>query len=204
VKLSHDQFIWGLSNGVSVLAVSAAFWLGLAAWTLGPNVLLIAAAPIILFGGLLIWRGIRLRRPAPGFSRANLRNAPRGSSMRRIAIGFNIVRTAQTLSIGLVGLICWTLHRLDLIWPLIGLVISVHFLPLGRIFSVRPYYVLGAVGTVISLISLLAFDGSARTVAVGLGLGLVIGGCAVFLIANSAALAAAALRHGSSPIEAGS
>ena len=102
----------------------------------------------------------------------------------------------------MVGFICWTLHRADLIWPLIGLVISIHFLPLGWIFSVRPYYVLGVLGTAIALASLLGFDGSARTVAVGLGLGLAIGGCAVYLVANAAALADAALRNHPLPADA--
>ncbi len=191
--------MWGLSNGIIVLSASAAFWLGLAAWTLGPNVLLVTATPILLLCGLFIWRGYRLRRKAPGFSRASLRNAPKGSSIRRIGAGFNIVGTAQTLSIGLVGFICWKLQRFDLIWPLIGLVISLHFLPLGWIFGVRPYYVIGTLGTVIALTSLLGFNGSARTVAVGIGLGLVIGGCAAYLVVNAAALAEEAFRNRSSP-----
>jgi hypothetical protein len=199
--LSREQFIWGLSNGVIVLSVSAAFWLGLAAWTLGPSVVLIAAAPILLLGGLLIRSGYRLRRQAPGFSRASLRHAPKGSSIRRIGAGFNIVGTAQTLSIGLVGVICWKLQRFDLIWPLIGLVISLHFLPLGRIFGVRPYYVIGVLGTAIALTSLVGFNGSARTVAVGVGLGLVIGCCAAYLVVNAAALTDEALRNRSSPPE---
>jgi hypothetical protein len=194
--------MWGLSNGVTVLSVSTAFWLGLAAWTLGSSVLLIAAAPILLLSGLLIWRGYRLRRLAPGFSRASLRNAPKGSSIRRIGVAFNLVGTAQTLSIGVVGFTCWKLHRFDLLWPLIGLVISLHFLPLGRIFSIRPYYVLGVLGTAIALTSILGFSGSTRTVAVGLGLGLLIGGCAAYLVANAAALADKALHLRSSPAEA--
>lgn len=193
--------MWGLSNGVIVLSVSAAFWLGLAAWTLGPSVLLIAAVPILLLGGLLIRRGYRLRRQAPGFSRANLRSAPKGSSIRRIGAGFNIVGTVQTVSIGLVGFICWKLQRFDLIWPLIGLVISLHFVPLGWVFGVRPYYVLGVLGTVIALTSLLGFSGNAQTVAVGLGLGLAIGGCAAYLIVNAAALTDEALRNRSSAAE---
>ena len=177
-----------------MLSVSAAFWIGLAAWTSGPGILLIAAVPIGLISGLLIWRGVQLRRQFPGFTRKNLRYATKGSSIRKIAFGFNIVGTGQTISIGLVGFICWTLHRADLLWPLIGLVISLHFLPLARIFSVRPYYVLGVLGTVISLISLLGFAGSARTVAVGIGLGLLIGGCAVYLAVNAASLADGAVR----------
>jgi len=190
--------MWGLSNGVAVLSVSAAFWIGLAAWTLGPSVLLVAAAPIVLLGTFLIWQGRRLRLLAPGFSRASLRNAPKGSSIRRIGIGFNVVGTMQTLSIGVVGLICWNLSRTDLVWPLIGLVISLHFLPLGWIFNVRPYYVLGVLGTAVALASLLGFTASTRTIVVGLGLGLLIGGCAMYLIANASALADAALRNGSS------
>jgi hypothetical protein len=200
--LSREQFMWGLSNGVTVLSASATFWLGLAAWTLGPSVLLIAAAPILLLGGLLIWRGYRIRRQAPGFSRANLRSAPKGSSIRRIGVAFNIVVTVQTLSIGLVGFTCWKLQRFDLIWPLIGLVVSLHFLPLGRIFTVRPYYVIGVLGTAIALTSILAFNGSMRTVAVGLGLGLLIGGCAAYVVANAAALADKALQVRTSPAEA--
>jgi hypothetical protein len=189
--------MWGLSNGVAVLSVSAAFWIGLAAWTLGTSVLLIASAPILVLAGLLIWRGRRLRRLAPGFSRASLRNAPKGSSIHRIGVGFNVVGTVQTLSIGLVGFICWKLNRTDLLWPLIGLVISLHFLPLGWIFSLRPYYVLGVLGTVVALASLFGFTATTRTLAVGLGLGLVIGGCALYLVAYAAALADAALRQSS-------
>jgi hypothetical protein len=198
--LSREQFIWGLSNGVNVLAVAAAFWIGLAAWVLGTSVLVIAAIPIMSFCSVLVWKGIQLRRQTLGLSRANLRSAPKGSSIRRIAIGFNIVGAAQAISTGLVGFICWQLHRADLLWPLIGLVISLHFLPLARIFSVRPYYVLGVLGTVISLISLLGFAGSARTVAVGIGLGLLIAGCAVYLVVNAVSLADEALRTKPSPL----
>jgi hypothetical protein len=194
--------MWGLSNGVAVLSISAAFWIGLAAYTLGPSVLLIAAAPIILLGGLLIWQGGRLRLLAPGFSRASLRHAPEGSSIRRIGVGFNVVGTMQTLSIGVVGFICWKLNRTDLVWPLIGLVISLHFLPLGWIFNVRPYYILGVLGTAVALASLLIFTAGTRTVVVGLGLGLLIGGCAIYLVANAAPLADAALRNSSSKADA--
>jgi hypothetical protein len=189
--------MWGLSNGVVVLSISAAFWIGLAAWTLGAAVFPIALVPILLLGGLLIWQGLRIRRLAPGFSRASLRNAPKGSSIRRIGIGFNVVGTMQTVSIGVVGFTCWKLNRTDLVWPLIGLVISLHFLPLGWIFSVRPYYVLGVLGTAVSLASLLGFTANTRPAVVGLGLGLLISGCALYLVANAAALADAALRRSS-------
>jgi hypothetical protein len=201
MRVSREQFIFGVADGVTLLSIAAAFWLGLAAWTLGLSVLLIAAAPILLVAGLLIWSGNRLRRLATGISRATFRNAPKGSSIRRIGIRSGIVSTAQTFSVGLVAFIVWTLHRPDLIWPLIGLVISLHFIPLGWIYSVRPYYVLGVLGTAVALASIFGFSGSMRTVAVGVGLGLVIGGCAVYLIANASALADATLGDRSSSAE---
>ncbi len=200
--MSRDQFVWGLSAGVIVLSVAAAFWAGLAAWTLGASVLLIGAAPILVLGGLLIWRGTRLRRQAAGFSRASVRAAPRGSSIHRIFVGYQIVAAAQTAGIVLVGIACWVLHRSDLLWPLIGLVVSLHFLPLGRLFSVRPYYFVGMLGTAVAITSLLGFDGAGRTVAVGLGLGLVLGGSAVYVIANAATLADEAVRNHPSAVDA--
>jgi uncharacterized membrane protein len=193
--LSRDQFMWGLSNGVIVLAVSGGFWIGLAAWTLGTSALLIATGPILLLAGFLIWRGVQLRRQAAGFSRASLRRAEKGSATRRINIGFQAVTATQTLGIVLVGVICSTIHRPDLIWPLIGLVVSLHFLPLGRLFSVRPYYFLGVLGTAIALVSLVGFSGSTRSVVTGLGLGLLTDICVVYLVANASALADHALRN---------
>lgn len=200
-SLSREQFIYGLSDGVVVYSIAAAFWLGLAAWTLGLSVLLIAALPILLLAGMLLRSGSRLRRQAFGVSRSTFRNAPKGSPIRRISAGSNIVTSAQTLVIVVVGAVCWKLHRLDLVWPLIGLVVSLHFLPLGWVFNVRPYYVLGVLGIAVALTSLFGFSGSARTVAVGSGLGLVIGGCAAYMVANAAALADAALRNSPTPAD---
>jgi|SRR6202171_6458208 len=191
--VTREHFIWGLADGVTVLAIASAFWIGLAAWTAGLSVLLFAAVPILLLGGLLIWRGSLLRRQAVGISRSSFRNAPKGSQIRKIAALYSAVSTAQFLGIAFVAFICWTLRRPDLTWPLIALVVSLHFIPLGWVFNVRPYYVLGVLGIVIALISLLAFSGSGKTVAVGLGLGLAAGACAAYMIANAGALGDAAL-----------
>ena len=198
--VTREHFIWGLADGVTFLSVAAAFWIGLAAWTLGQSVLLIAAVPILIACGLLIWRGSLLRRQATGLSRASFRKAPKGSPIRRIAALYSAVGTTQFLGVVFVAFISWATHRPDLIWPLIGLVVSLHFLPLGWIFNVRPYYVFGGLGILIALISLLVFNGSGKTVAVGIGLGLAIGACAAYLIANAGPLADSAF--GKSPLPA--
>jgi hypothetical protein len=190
-EMSREQFAWGLSNGVNVLAISGVFWLSLAAWTIGFGALLVALPPILLVGGLLLRGSGRLRRRFPRFSPRSLRGAPKGSPSRRIIIGFYAVSSAEWLSIVLVGGICSALNRTDLTWPLIGLVVSLHFLPLGWLFGVRPYYVLGVAGSVITLVSILGVTGGSRMVAVGLGLGLLMIAGAAYLLANAETLVGA-------------
>ncbi len=186
--MSREQYAWGLTNGVVVLTISGVFWLSLAAWTTGFGVLLITLPLALLVGGVLIRANVRLRRRFPGFAPRSLREAPKGSLTRRIIVSFYFVTAAQWISIVLVGGICSALHRQDLIWPLIGLVISLHFLPLGRLFDVRAYYLLGIVGTVITVFSILALTNGLRLITVGFGLGALMLGGAGYLIANAESL----------------
>jgi hypothetical protein len=189
--MSREQFAWGLSNGILVLTISGAFWLGLGAAATGFSALLIALPPILFAGGFLIRGSVRLRRRFPGFSPRSLRKAPNGSPTRRIIIGFYAVTAAQWLSIVLVGGTCSALNRTDLIWPLIGLVVSLHFVPIGRLFGVRPYYVLGVLGTVITLVSIVATTGGLQLMVVGIGLGLLMIAGATYLLVNAEALVGA-------------
>src|ERR1700674_5816543 len=186
--MSRDQFAWGLSNGITVLTISGVFWLCLGAWAIGFGVLFVALPPILLAGGILVWANVRLRRRFPKFSPRSLRGAAKGSQTRKIILGFYAVTSAEWLSIVLVGGICSALNRIDLIWPLIGLVVSLHFLPLGRLFGVRPYYLVAVLGAVITVVSIMGFTGELRLVAVGLGMGLLMFGAAAYLVANAESL----------------
>ncbi len=186
--VSAQQFAWGLANGITVLAISGMFWFGLAAWTINMVAFLLAMLPIVAIGALLLRGGIRVRRRFPRFSPRSLRTAPKGSPTRRILVGFYAVTGAQWLSIVLVGAVCSAANRPDLIWPLIGLVVSVHFLPLGWLFGVRAYYVLGGTGTVIALVAILALSGGTRVVAGSVALGLVTTASAFYLISKADSL----------------
>ena len=187
--MSRDQFIWGLSNGTVFLAVAAAFWLGLAASAFGGGFLLVSLVPILIGSGSLVIWSRRLRRKARGFGRQALRNAPKGSSIRRIGTRFQIVSITQGCLVSLTGFLCWFFHRLDLVWPLIGLVVAIHFLPLGWIFRVRAYYGLALVEAAIAIAAIWGFTGVARLVALGLGLGLVSLASASYLLMNGERLA---------------
>ncbi len=186
--VSAQQFAWGLANGITVLAISGMFWFGLAAWTISLTAFLLVILPVVAIGAFLIRGGIMVRRRFPGFSPRSLRTAPKGSPTRRILVGFYAITGAQWLSIVVIGAVCSAAHRPDLIWPLIGLVISVHFLPLGWLFGVRAYYVLGATGTLISLAAILALSGGTRVVAGSMALGLVTVAGAIYLISKANSL----------------
>lgn len=197
--MSREQYAWGLSNGVTVLTISGVFWFSLAAWTIGIGMLLVTVPLALLVGGVLIRANVRVRRRFPRFSPRSLREAPKGSLTRRIIVNFYVVTAAQWISIVSVGGICSALHRPDLIWPLVGLIISLHFLPLGRLFGVRAYYLLGIVGTVITVFSILALADGLRLVVAGFGLGVLMIGGAAYLIANAKPLVSAG---GSIPVTA--
>jgi len=189
--MSREQYAWGLSNGVRVLTISGVFWLGLAAWTTGFGILLITLPLALFVGGVLIRANVRLRRRFPGFSPRSLGEAPKGSLTRRIIVSFYVVTAAQWISIVLVGGICSALHRPDLIWPLVGLVISLHFLPLGRLFGVRTYYLFGMIRTVITVFSILELTDGLRLITVGFGLGVLMIGGAAYVVANAGSLVCA-------------
>lgn len=193
--MSREQYMWGLSNGVMVLGMSATFWLALSAWTVGFGAFLIALVPVLVVGGAIAAGAIRLRRRASGFSPSSFRKASKGSPTRRIIASFYTVTAVQWISIVLVGVICTELRRTDLLWPLIGLVVSLHFLPLATVFGVRPYYVAGTVGAAIVMASIWALSGESRLVTTGLGLGLTAVACATYVIAKADSIADRALRH---------
>jgi hypothetical protein len=73
------------------------------------------------------------------------------SSLRKIRRGLRWAMLIETVlcSIAVGSVEC--VHRLDLIWPALGIAVSLHFLPLGRLFRVKRYYFIGLAGTVVCL-----------------------------------------------------
>ena len=171
-----------------ILAAAACFWVGLAAWGLRGDIWTFALAPILLAAGIVAVGAVRLGKRAQALRRSEVQVTDR-TSIRRITIWFRVISTAQTVFVILAGLFCFLFHRLDLLWPLIGLVVSLHFLPLGRIFRVRLYYATGVLGAVVSAVSILGFTGSEKLVAVGIGLSVVMVGSSAYLLRNAERLA---------------
>ena len=171
--MTYRWFIWGLANGVFVLAIAGGFWFGLAASNLKPSPLfgLISVIEIAV-----LWAGFRLRRKSAGFRISEVRegNGEQRHLLRQIAAGFWRIAVAEAvLATAAVG-VCVALNRKDLMWPALGLAVSLHFAPLGYIFRLRPYYVLAALGASASIIAAVGFTGTNRTIFLGTALGTIV------------------------------
>jgi hypothetical protein len=199
--MTDRQFLWGLSQGVSVFAIAGAFWFGLAAssvltprtewWVWSLSTLFQAG----VCAGLL-WAGVRLRRRS-GFRASELRhgNALQQRETRCIRVGFAWTTLAQTLLIALGVWWCVQTDRREMIWPWIGLIVSLHLIPLARLFHVRAYCVSGLAGSVISLVSFTQRTNPHNLAYLGGGIAAVMWISAAYIIWNADRIASAAVRE---------
>jgi hypothetical protein len=186
--MSYGQFMWGLSNGVLVLAMAGAFWLGLAAFNGGfraGSAILIAVGAIAVAAGS-VW----LRRKAGGFRFSQLKqgDAAQRLATRRILVGLRWTTLLEMLLVGSAFGICNGIGRQDLVWPAVGAAVSLHFAPMGYLFRLPLYYVTAALGCVVSLIALTQLAPASLWV-VGVGMGGILWATAAFAILKSELLA---------------
>ncbi len=189
--MTERQWIWGLSNGVLVLALSGFVWVSLglgvgfhpAATAVGLASLfpLLAVANLAVFV-LLLKAGIRLRRKADGFRLSDLRREDPETG--RIVQGLRWVLAGEGVLIAMAGFWSFRLQRGDLAWPWIGLVLGIHFLPLAWLFGVRVYYATGIASSVVALVALAMIEEPPRMLVLGYGMGLVAWCSCVYLVRN--------------------
>jgi len=185
--------MWGLSNGVLILALAGGFWLGIIASIVQRPEILGPAGIVGIV--LLLWGFVFLRRKSAGFTLAEMKNGTQEqrSSLRQIRRGLRWAMLIETLLCSIaVGSVEY-FHRLDLVWPALGIAVSLHFLPLGRIFRVRRYYFTGIAGAVVCLVALLAFNTPANALCAAAGMCLNMWGTAAWLLARSDQIAKRAI-----------
>jgi len=196
--VNKPQFLWGLSNGVFVFAIAGAFWLGLGIGTNVTNVgWLVCALSTALQVGVcaaLIWASVRLRRKS-GFRRSELRQGDRSRSLetQHILVGFLWTTAGQAVLIAFAIWVCVRAGREQLIWPAIALVVSLHLIPLARIFHVRAYYATAAAGSIVSIITVTGLTGPYAVASLAVGMATVMWGSAFYLLRNADTIAARAL-----------
>jgi hypothetical protein len=91
----------------------------------------------------------------------------------------------------------WWVHtrREPLIWPSISLVISLHLIPMARIFHVRAYYATACAGLIVSLAAFPWAAASYASICLGAAMAIVMWTSAVYLLRKSHAIADRAMRQ---------
>ena len=171
-QMTDRQFSWGLANGIMVLAIAGVFWFG---WGFGPHLgdggwILPAAFTIVVYGtcGVIVWKAVVLRRRT-GFKLSELKEGEerQRAESRKILVGFRRTAIAQAALIAVGVPACFLLKREELVAPWIALIVSLHFISLGRIFHVRTYALVGIAGSAVSLVACLPSLGVDRLMFLG-------------------------------------
>ncbi len=199
--MTGRQFLWGLSSGIGVLAVAGAFWYGIGAghiltartpwwiWSISTSI-----QAGVLTG--LLWTAFRLRRRS-GFKPAEFRRQDerQRAENRGIRVWFAWTTGTQTV---LVAFGVWWFvhaHAVERIWPWIGLVVSLHLIPLARVFHVRTYYVTGIVGSVLALVTFTSIAKPYSLAILGVGMAALMWVSAAYLARNADRVTARAIRE---------
>ena len=196
--LNYRQFMWGLSNGLFVLAVAGAFWFSMAAQTVGG---LPVEIPIVIIAALFAYGAVRVRREAAGFRLRELKTAPVADQARarRIQVGFRWLMPLEGALVGLSFFLCHYFHREDLAWSGMALAVSLHFVPLARLVNVRPYYATAASGSLVAIILLVvpaaALAPETRMALTGAGMGAAIWITAGYILLRADRLAGGWVVH---------
>ena len=92
---------------------------------------------------------------------------------------------AEAVLCALAAWMCAKAGAEDLFGPAIGLVVSLHFVPLAKIFHVRTYYATAVLGTIVSLVGFVALRTVPGTVAFGASMAAVMWGSAAYLLLHA-------------------
>jgi hypothetical protein len=198
--VKRRRSVWSLSTSAMTLSVAGLWWFGSALWHLGHSGL-----PILWLGttlwlgafGLLIAFSLRLRRQAEGYRLPKLATLEPAQRLEVQAQKrqWQWISGGQTVGAAASGWGASCFHHPELTWSLIALVVSLHFLALGRVFRTPTFLGTGGVGACVSLLAILALNGSARFLFLGAGMGTVNWLSAIYLLWNAENLADQAARH---------
>ncbi len=185
--------MWGLSNGIINLALAGLFWFGLAIVSRGG---LGWALPIVAVAAVILAGAAQVRRKAMGFRFSDLKRTTgeQRERTRKINRGMRWAIVLEILLIWLSIFLCYAFQRPDLTsGPAIALAVSLHFLPLARLFRLRPYYANAVFGSAVALATILtpqaALSPSLRLQLLGIGMGATVWITAAYAILNAGQLA---------------
>ena len=154
-------------------ALTGFFWIGYGLWHLG--------TPAVIFGGLLLigWGflslqlvAMKVRRRSEAFRPTQLTQGSAGWRQHQaIRRGLIIVSIGEALGILAAVGVCAYLHRNELTWVAIALIVSLHFAPVAAVLGLRPYYFTAAAGSAAAIAVMAVIDEPMRLPFIGLAMG---------------------------------
>ncbi|HLZ61523.1 MAG TPA: hypothetical protein VKR06_31645 [Ktedonosporobacter sp.] len=150
----------GVASGVLFMAFFSTLWAsigtgGLQGWGgTWPTILVLLIGIGLLLGGILLLRASR--RLTDQVEEADARR------WRRTGMWFGIVFATEGILIAVASVICNAIHRFDLFFPIMALIVGIHFLPLAALFQIKMYYLVGALLCLLAIITLLVVPESVR------------------------------------------
>lgn len=176
----------GHASGVIFMAFFGTLWAsigagGLGAWgTPWTTIAVLSIGAALLVGGVALWRGAgRLGDAGSGDGDG----PPMGRS-------FWVIFGLEGAAIFIASIVCNAIGRFDLFFPIMAIIVGIHFLPLARLFGIPLYYAVGTLLCLIGLICLVAVpvqatlgthDIMARALIVGFGCAVILWGVGLLL-----------------------
>jgi hypothetical protein len=199
-EFAARRFAWGLSQAIAVLGCAGGFWLALGlfggtAHPLARPAVWGGASTAVIVGVAANLLGARvLRRRASGFSLAELRASDQRQDAKQQMLRFWIVNGAQMIAATIAVIVTQVSGRGDLMWPLIGLLVGLHFLPLATTFRVPAYWFTG-IGVVVTAVGALLAQGSQGILIIGCGTAAVLWLTSAYLLLTAPAFVEAETRR---------
>ena len=150
----------GVASGVLFMAFFGTLWAGIGIGGLqglgSPwlSILAVLIGITLFIGSITLF--LASRRLSNEVSEADARQG------RQIGIWFGIIFTTEIIFIIIASWICNAINRFDLFFPIMAIIVGVHFLPLAYLFQIRAYYYVGAFLCLLAIITLLAVPESAK------------------------------------------
>lgn len=107
----------------------------------------------VCIGVLLFIAGIALIRSSRDLS--NYSSKTDINQSRRIKLGFNITFGAEFVVIAVAGAVLSRTDHFEYFFPVMALIVGIHFFPLAYLFRVRIYYVTGTLLCLLAIMTLL-------------------------------------------------
>jgi hypothetical protein len=192
--------VWSLSTSAVTLSVAGLGWFGYALWYRGqPALWMFLLGATLSLGGfaLLIVGSLRLRRKAGGYRLPKLSTL---EPAQRLTVQaekrqWQWISAGQTVGAAASGWGASHFHHPELTWSLIALVVSLHFIALGRAFRTPTFLWTGGAGVCVSLWATLMLSGSGRFLFLGVGMGTATWLSAIYILWNADNLADQAAHH---------